>query len=44
MAENYDVIILGGGNAGFGVSAIANGKEGQVLCFAISSPMITENQ
>ncbi len=27
MAENYDVIILGGGNAGFGVSAIANEKK-----------------
>jgi pyruvate/2-oxoglutarate dehydrogenase complex dihydrolipoamide dehydrogenase (E3) component len=24
MAERYDVIILGGGNAGFGVSAIAH--------------------
>lgn len=24
MAESYDVIILGGGNAGFGVSGIAH--------------------
>ena len=24
MAERYDVVILGGGNAGFGVSAIAH--------------------
>ena len=32
MAEKYDVIVLGGGNAGFGVSAIAH-EAGKSIAF-----------
>ncbi len=32
MAENYDIIIIGGGNAGFGVSAIAS-EAGKTIAF-----------
>jgi glutathione reductase (NADPH) len=32
MAEKYDIIILGGGNAGFGVSAIAH-DAGKTIAF-----------